>query len=326
MKLPLPFPRSSLPSLLKILLLLLIAGSLLQPTAAAAQSRQAVSMDVVRVDIWPEYDEPSVLVMYHITLSSEVSLPAELSLRIPSSARVHAVAMQDVAGLYTLNYDLNAAGQWTELVFTAPVPNVRVEYYDSSLKKDGNTRNYTYRWPGDFTVNNLALKVQQPVKASAMTFQPSLGPGQVEGDGLTYYTLQAGQVDAGTTFELKVTYEKPDDSLTNPVQFQPVQPNEPISGSAAGQPALVDMLPWYGLGGGLLLIAAGLVWLWLSSGRPNIRQAASAVSRRRHAPRNKQGSAPAAAGDGEAIFCTQCGRQAAPNDRFCRSCGTRLRT
>lgn len=325
MRLRLPLPRSILSSLLRTLLLLLIAGSLLHLTPAAAQSRQAVSMDAVRVDIWPEYDEPSVLVIYHIVLSGAVSLPAELSLRIPASAQVHAVAMQDVAGLYTLNYDLNAAGQWTELVFTAPVPNVRVEYYDSSLQKDGDSRNYIFRWPGDFDVSSLALKVQQPVNASAMTFQPRLGPGQVEGDGLTYYTLQAGQVDAGTTFELMLSYEKPDDSLTNPVQFQPVQPNQPVSGSAAGQPALGDMLPWFGLGGGLLLIAAGLLWLWLSSDRPNIRQAARAVSRRRHPPRDKQKSAPAAAGDGEALYCTQCGRQAVPNDRFCRTCGTKLR-
>lgn len=47
------------------------------------------------------------------------------------------------------------------------------------------------------------------------------------------------------------------------------------------------------------------------------------VGRRVEAPREDSGGADS--GLAVVNFCPQCGRQAAPDDRFCSGCGTRLR-
>jgi hypothetical protein len=303
------------------LLLALVFGVLAPP--AAVQSQGQVSFASVRVEIWPEYDQPSVLVIYNITLSPQVSLPATVGLRIPASAgRPHAVAMQDPAGLYNLNYEPFAAGEWIEVRFTTPVPDVHIEYYDPDLRKSGERRDFVYRWPGDFAVENLSLRVQQPGNATQMGFRPSMGSGSIAEDGLVYYSYLAGSVSSGTQVDLEIWYEKPDDTLTSPEQFQPVQPAAPVDAGTAGRVTLDQVLPWAIGGLGVLLIVAGLAYYW-QTGRASAQTAKRAG---RHHRRSRREPPPTAVGAAEeGVFCHQCGKRAAVSDVFCRTCGKKLR-
>lgn len=296
-----------------VVFLLLACHLLLFPASAAAQN--TVDIELMRVDIWPEYDKPSVLVIYHITLSPETTLPANMIVRIPSSVGPpHAVAMQDPNGLYNLNYDLVPGGEWEEIQFTTPVPEVRIEYYDPGLKKSGNTRIYSFNFAVDYAVHNLSLMVQQPAGATNMVLAPSMGSGAQAEDGLVYFTYMAGKVNPGTTFSVSLSYDKADDTLTSASQFQPVQPSEPVIESVAGRINWGQVLPWTLGGLGLLLIAAGLFYYF------GPRHAQQKIPRRRHisgkvVENNHQ----------EGPFCHNCGKRATPGDIYCRTCGTKLK-
>jgi hypothetical protein len=152
-----------------------------------------------------------------------------------------------------------------------------------------------------------------------MTFRPSIGSGRPDSDGLTYYTLAVGNVPAGTPFELQMRYEKSNDTLTNPQQFQPVEPVAPVD-TAAGRVSLMEGFPINPLqiillGLGLLMMIGGVAW-YLQSGRTT----QPVPARRRHrSPQMDDTSAT----DGS--FCHECGKKSAPGDRFCRACGTQLR-
>lgn len=295
-------------------------------TLASAQAE--ITLESVRVDIWPEYDRPSALVIYNVNLSPGVSLPAAVTLRIPAAAgQPYAVAWQSPdQGLYDLKYEMTAAGDWIEISFSTPATDLRLEYYDPEIQKTGSQRDFVFNWPGDYTVQNLSIMVQQPVTATSMSLRPDAGGGRQASDGMTYHTLVAGQVNAGTTFELAITYEKPDDQLTNPQQFQPAQPVQPVDGATAGRVTLDQTLPWAVGGAGLLLIAGGLFWYWrtYASGKKNFEKGSH---RHAHASGAPAGAAPTApqAGAGPSAFCHQCGKKASPGDVFCRVCGTKLR-
>ncbi len=307
----------SAPRLLFLISLLLVVA-LIMPEKALAQSSGIVLENVI-IDVRPEFDQPSVLVMYIITLSGNVSLPADMRIRVPADAVLHAVAMENPTGLFNLDYETQAAGPWVEILFTAPVPNVRVEFYEPFDRKEGAEREYTLTWPGDYTVNDLLVQVQQPPTATGMSFvPPQTGSSQAE-DGLTYYGVPVGSVRAGTGFDLVMRYNKPDDTLTYPEQFQPAQPNQPVSDSTAGRVNMGQVLPWIIAGVGLALIGGGIFWYMMTGRAP----ARNTSKRRRHAASASAVSTPAPA-SGESIFCTQCGKKANPGDAFCRSCGTRL--
>ena len=64
----------------KIILTILIILFVSIPTAGAQESP---SLESLAIDLWPEYDKPGVLVIYKAVLSPEVTLPAEITLRIP---------------------------------------------------------------------------------------------------------------------------------------------------------------------------------------------------------------------------------------------------
>ncbi len=311
-------------SRLRFLFVLLFAIVLQSPGLAYAKQTGGVVLENVSVDIWPEYDKPSVLVIYHITLSDQVSLPADLGFQIPAAAgKPHAVAWQSPdKSTFDLKYETKTVGEWIEIQFSTPAPDVQIEYYDPGLKKTGNQRNFTFGWPGNYTVQNLSLQVQKPANATNMRFEPNIGSGRTGNFGLEYFSYLVGKVNAGTAFKLDMWYDKPDDTLTNSNQFQEAQPNQPLNSGTPGRVALDQFLPW-GVGGlGLLLIAAGSFWYW-KTGRISSNRNTS--GRARHAGKRTEKPVSTAESSGEATFCYQCGKKAAPGDAFCRACGTKLR-
>ena len=59
----------------KLMLMLSLWIVLLVPVSVQAQGKLHFSL--VSVDIWPEYDRPAVLMIYHITLAPDTSLACQ---------------------------------------------------------------------------------------------------------------------------------------------------------------------------------------------------------------------------------------------------------
>jgi hypothetical protein len=270
----------------------------------------------LEVDLWPEYDRPSTLVIYRITLPSNVTLPAQITLRIPASVGdPNAVAVKQANGnLISLNYTRQVNGDWALIQFTAPSPELQFEYYDPALNKQDGQRSFEYRWPGDYAIDSLAIQVQQPVEASEMKISPALGPGTEGQDGLIYYNKQIGSLKASDTFNISLNYQKSTDTLST--KNRPVEPSEPINETGALRSSLMAALPWLVGVLGVVLILGGLIWYWQSSkGEPRKEM------RRRRKTVNTRETVPA---EGY-VYCHNCGKRAGPGDRFCRTCGAKLR-
>jgi hypothetical protein len=208
------------------------------------------------------------------------------------------------------------AGVWTTLIISATMPDVRVEYYDPGLQKDGPNRHFEFQWPGDYAVNNFRVHVQQPAGASQMRLKPGSAMQGVEKDGLTYYTLDIGSVPTGQAVSIDVDYVNETDTLSN--TNLPVQPIEPID-TQSGPLNVSSSAPLVLGGVGVALILGGGLWYWYS-GR---RRAAPKEARRTR----RKASQPAAAEIDATgpVYCHQCGNRAAPSDRFCRTCGATLK-
>lgn len=280
-------------------------------TVNAAPEQETTSIQTLQIDVWPEYDQPAVLVIYRVTLSPQVKLPTEMTLRVPvSTGGPSAIAEQTANGLFNLEYaETGRDSQWITVRFTTTLPQLQIEYYDSALQKEGDQRSYTLRWPGDYPVDDLLIKVQQPRTGSRLALEPNTGKASIGQDGLSYFDVPLGQVDAGESFQLQVRYQKSDDELTQSAVFEQVTPVSPAN-TASSSPASPQVLPWLLGGLGLALIGGGVFW-YLRGARPLAA-----------APARTEAVEPAAGGS---IFCHQCGKKAGAADVFCRSCGTKLR-
>ena len=311
----------------KFLLAFFLFLFLLFPNVVEAQ--QAIEFDSVQISIWPEYDRPDLLVLYDLMLSSQTSLPANLQIRLPRSAgEPYALAMRGAdGGLTNLSYESRIDGDWTWLSFTTPALEVRIEYYDPVIQRDGDQHSFTYTWPGDYHVRSMKIQVQQPASASTMETQISqvstsgeasqpldMGSGRTGEDGLVYFDSLIGEIVAGNSVEISSTYQKADDLLS--FSSQPVQPSQPLTAETAGRTNLTGLIPWILGTLGLLLIAGGAFWYWQSGHDISLAE-------KKHRPRRRE--PPIAQSESSEIYCHQCGKRAGANDIYCRVCGTKLR-
>jgi hypothetical protein len=303
---------------LPVILSLLFAISFLMPARAQGE----VKLSSLGVDLWPEYDKPTVLVIYHITLPASITLPVDLSFRIPAAAgEPSAVAVRQMTAegqpsLFTIPYKRQVNGEWGVISLTATMPEVQLEYYDPGLVKQDEARQFEYRWPGDYAVDSLNVQVQQPVGASEMSLSPASGAAITGNDGLAYFKKDVGALKAGQAFSLKVNYKKSGDELS--AASLQIQPSAPVTSITPGQNTVMSILPWLLGALGLALIGGGGAWYYFS-GRKKQENGSRPPRRRRSAaqaePEEVEGF----------IYCHQCGKRASPGDRFCRTCGSKLR-
>ena len=295
-----------------ILILLLAVTALVLPQTARAQAE--VQIGTLEINLWPEYDDPGMLVIYKGTLLPE-SLPADLTFRIPKASggpfKV-AVSGETDKNLYETVFTVQTGSEWIEVTFHVASNQFQLEYYDPGLVKQGAKRSYQYIWPGDYAVTTATIIVQQPVDSSKMQIKPENVASFNGVDELLYYGLQAGTWKKDQTFELSLSYEKSTDALT--FEKQQVHPADPLPQSMWSRG-----LPW-ALGVLALLLIGGGVFIYWRSGLPQ----AGDKKRRRRKPTTPAGSGETPEED-SGVYCHTCGRRAGAGDVFCRSCGTKLR-
>ncbi len=297
-----------------LLILLLLSIFLSIP----AQAQGDLTLSSVEVDLWPEYDDPSMLVIYRIALASGTSLPAEFRLRIPADAgSPSAVASRQPDGsLLNAVYAQSSDGEWNTLVITATSLELQVEYYDPNLVIEGQSRTFAYQWPGDHVVQSFSIQFKQPLDSTDLKLSPgNFGQPLRDENGLLTYNQNVGAVPAGSPISIEVGYNRESDSpslfLLNPTLTAPGEP-------AASETS--DALPWVLGGVGFTLLVGG--GLWYLRSRQEVETRSARRHRSRRAVGSKNSSVPAAEGQ---VYCHRCGRRAVAGDRFCRDCGSELR-
>lgn len=282
-----------------------------------ARAQGTLQLAEVSVNLWPEFDRPTMLVIYHITLASGTSLPADVGLSIPARAGApNAVATRQPDGsLLNAIFTSQVQGAWLRLSIQATTLELQVEYYDPGLEKEGKNRHFTYEWPGGYAVSKFLIEVQQPMGATNLRFSPSLGAGRQDQNGLVYYNQDIGALAEGQAFKVTLDYEKADDTLTS--NQVGIEPSGSLGEDAASWQNIQSILPWILGLVGVGLIVGGGIWYWQTG-----RQKASPTPRRR---RRKPVDEAADSETVGTVYCHQCGKRASPGDRYCRLCGTQLR-
>ena len=298
----------------KITLLLLLSLLLLSPSLAQAQSAPTLGEFVIQ--IWPEYDQPSALVIYDFKVAAGTPLPVSVQVRIPKDGNIIAVAQETDQGLLNVLYEPPVT-QGDYDVLTLAINDFtyhRIEFY-APLQKNGVQRKYSLIWPGDYAVNQLTVLVQKPFGARNLSTQPSLVENMPSADGFVYAQGSFTAVPVGQPFSISIQYEKDDDTLS--IAKQSPSPAGTLEKAQGSTLPITVLLPWLAGGLGVSLIVGGLLWYW-QSGR-------SRSQNKRSSSRRHRSSQPAEDDEASNIYCSQCGKRAEGADRFCRACGARLR-
>jgi hypothetical protein len=286
---------------------------------------QAVpALESLEIALWPEFDKPSMLVIYRANLPASTILPANVSLPIPDGVEPNAVAQQEADGrLVDVNYSLNQENGYATVNVLTASQQIQVEYY-ADLSIDGTARSFTLLWPGGVSIGSMNLEVQDPPAISNLTISPASTDEIVGEYGLTYKRANLGAVGPTDRPLLQVNYTKVGEGLTvDTLQATPPSQTEPAVGAA---PEPTKVVIWVAAAVvAILVVVSGILYfrVWRTPVREKPARPRHPPSTRKAAfmPTVMESSAPAGS-----VFCHKCGEQAGPGDRFCRTCGTRLRT
>jgi hypothetical protein len=302
-----------------MLLLSVLAGfgSRLQPAAA----QQPPAIERLTVALWPEYDQPAMLVILRVQLAPGTVLPAEVTLPIPASAgEPLAVAYTTAEGaLLNAPYTRQVQGDWALITLTSETLSAQLEYYQP-LQISGTQRDFLYEWPGGQDLTSLSYEVQHPVGSQAMTIDPPPQSSAPRPDGLLYSFADLGPVPGTETRRIQLSYARESSALSVDSTGQPAPP---VAGSAEPADSGLDVTAWLPVGLGvvgvvLVIATAGLYWR-------SRRRGSRPPGRERHRPKQSAEPEAGATLDASVVFCHSCGIQAAVTDKFCRQCGTKLR-
>lgn len=287
-------------------LLVLVAVS-----AFAQAQTPLTQLATLGVDLWPDYDRPSMLVLLTGELPPDAPLPATVTIPLPETADINAVArFGETGGLFA---DVAYTVENGRLTLTTPSPRFRVEYY-VPYELNGNTRSYQFNWTGDLAIDALTTVVQQPAAAESMTIAPEPRGSERRADGLLYFILPDRSLLPGQPHTVEVSYEMPSPRLSAATTTG----SDVVTTEVTTTPGGVTL--WWLLG--LLAIvaaAAGAYFLGRRGRSATAREPKPKPIRRESAKPEPHKGLPAAK------FCHNCGRAAEPGDSFCRGCGTKLK-
>lgn len=295
------------------LVLTLLLALLVYPSAADAQG--GTKLELINIELWSEYDQPSMLVINRFAIAQETPLPAKVTIRFPKEGNLIAVAVESDGQLYNTDFEGPVEqGDWQTITVNVQSYNPhRIEYYQP-LQREGDKRLFKYQWLGDYEVKEFDLNLLVPADVTNLVTEPALSKTETSLDNLHLIgSLSQGEMKMGKSLEFNLSYERTSEALTNPSE---VQPSAPVGEDTPGRVS-VDRLPWLIGGMGLALIAIALWVYWRSTQANGDPSARSGARRRRSHPTPETN-------DGQ-VYCHECGARAHPGDRFCRTCGSRLR-
>lgn len=303
-------------TVLMVVTLLVLLGGM----AAAAQSAE-LTIPRASLQLWPEYDDPGLLVIFSGDLADTTAFPQQVTFPVMPGARdIQATANDPEKGLLSQVWQLDG----NKLIYTLPQPGFQIEYY-LDRQPSGDTRAIKYTFEAPYPIGSLDIAVQQPPRATGFTVTPQPSGTEVRSDGLTYHLISRENLKAGDKLDIAIRYIKTDSTLTSPqLAVSSGAPAAAGAGASTAQPApaatsvfAANWLPYLLIGLGLLALI-GLGAYWFLGQQRTVEPPAMA---KRTPP---QGEVRPPAGPpvtGGAAFCTQCGHRLGPDDRFCAQCG-----
>ena len=303
------------------------------PSSTSSQAR-APAADLVmarlRLSIWPEYDDPRVLIMLRGEMTPRQAFPASITLPIPKGVEIIGAGMISEQNELLLHPHQVLSGDTHDtLQLNLPVPRFFVEFYYNAFTTTGSEKRFAYPAPTTYPIELFEVDVQQPLKATAFTLDPAPMERITDNQGFTYHQFTYRDVGKGQSQTFTIAYTKT--ATTPSVAKQQPTPQPTEKARARSDNTLVVL----SIFAGTILLFAGCAWFMQRSQRPHMPTTTApapsvsmsdtllALVRDDAQPQEPEiADVPPMLPQTRVInFCASCGRKLLQDDRFCSGCG-----
>lgn len=263
----------------------------------------------LKVSYWPEYDKPSVLLIYRGKVAS-TTLPATVRLLVPKDALIAATSTIDTNGQFDYDkawstHKTKPLGDFQELTFETTNPEFQAEVYYMSI---GNTvgRKLPLRFAAPANIDSLQIEIQEPKGASKFKIEPAT-KNVSTGDNFQYHNYTYDNVPIGRELNFNVAYDK---SGTEP-SVNGTQQTVTTGGRTNLTLILLALAAIVGIG-----IAAS-IWRVKSVAAKKKPPVVRPIKKRNKQQNSPKSQKPPVKGR----FCADCGEVLKEKDSFCPGCG-----
>jgi hypothetical protein len=314
----------------------LVAGSeTAAQVSSSTSSKASVSaadliMARLRLSIWPEYDDPRVLIMLRGEMTPRQAFPARITLPIPKGAEIIGAGMVSEQNELLLHPHQVLPGDTQDtLQLNLPVPRFFVEFYYNPFTMSGSEKRFVYPAPTTYPIELFEVDIQQPLQATAFTLEPAPMERMTDNQGFTYHQFTYRDVGKGQSQTFTIAYTKT--ATTPSVSKQQPTPQSAEKTRAGSDHTLVVL----SIFAGAILLFAGCAWLIQRSQpqpmpittvqTPSVSMSDTLLEllQENVQPQETEttGAPPTLPQTRVINFCANCGHKLLPDDRFCSRCG-----
>ena len=305
-------------------------------------SDNPLTIKTMKLSVWPEYDDPRVLVIYQGEFADGSAFPQPVMFPVPLGSEINQVCAIKQPGDEHLCqlYDTKSNQDNLEISYTLPIPTYFLEYYWDGIKGQPD-KSFIYKYVSPYAIDRLEVDVQQPLKATDFKLGQTYASVTSDSTGMKYYHYVFNDVKQGQVISLDASYTKPDN--------KPSVAKKETSGVGTGGGSLYTVI---GIAAAALAVfVIGFVAFKRKPVPAVVRAGQSRRAARAQAMRRASESqrAPAQAvpkpsrpesarppsvkpetvsrqvGVGGAMFCPKCGERLEVGDNFCPGCGDKAR-
>ncbi|KNZ70615.1 hypothetical protein Tfer_0799 [Thermincola ferriacetica] len=189
------------------------------PAAAWAGDEQ-MEFKNLKVSVWPEYDDPRVLVILEGTMvnASDSPFKGEVKWNIPKGKDLEiGMACEIVNGGHSCQpYEQKDKGDWIELTWKttrsiAPGEEypVFLEYYYNPIEGSVDKK-FTFSYQPSYKIDSLTVSVQQPLKAENFKIDPAPSSTNTDSGGFVNHNYVYSNQTPNNKITLNVSYKKAD--------------------------------------------------------------------------------------------------------------------
>ncbi|KAA0257150.1 hypothetical protein FHQ18_11315 [Deferribacter autotrophicus] len=180
---------------------------------SASAFAETMTMKQLYYSIWPEYDKPSVLVIYSGKFINDTGKPFndELIYYAPKGAKINMLCETE-NGMLCLRYLVEDMGDYIKITWKPSRTinpgeefPVMFEYYIDYLNLNNSNRSFNHLFRAAFPIQNMTVEVKQPTDSTQFEMIPKPHWNQLDGDFTNYY-LNLKDIKENEKISFKISY------------------------------------------------------------------------------------------------------------------------
>jgi hypothetical protein len=227
-----------------------------------SRAGETLTIGRMKIAIWPEYDDPGVLVIYDGRFADSSRFPLKTSFFLPKGAVISDACSLSPKGQHFCQlYETVNRGEFDEVKLYLPFPNFYLSFH--SYPDNGKTDNkaFDYHIRTNHKIEKLELDIQQPLRSTVFKIHPASETISKVKDFNHYkYTFSPVASDEHKLF--KIAYHKKDRLPSVDIKYSRMSGDKVWGSPYATQRQVKNIIYIVFFSGlaGLMLVIAGYIY------------------------------------------------------------------